>query len=70
MVMSVTHMTSSNWMSSKLGGANGLSFVLPVPVTVTKDNFQQVFQSQCAGKPPAYLLDGIMTDQEVQQFFQ
>ena len=55
---------------SKLGGANGLSFVLPVPVTVTKDNFQQVFQSQCAGKPPAYLLDGIMTDQEVQQFFQ
>ena len=55
---------------SKLGGTNGLSFVLPVPVTVTKDNFQQVFDSQCAGKPPAYLLDGIMTDQEVQQFFQ
>ncbi len=55
---------------SKLGGANGLSFVIPVPVTVTKDNFQQVFSTQCAGKPPAYLLDGIMTDQEVQQYFQ
>jgi ribose transport system substrate-binding protein len=55
---------------SKLGGANGLSFVIPVPVVVTKDNFQQVFQSQCSGKPPAYLLDGIMTDQEVQQYFQ
>jgi ribose transport system substrate-binding protein len=55
---------------SKLGGANGLSFVIPVPVTVTKDNFQQVFTSQCSGKPPAYLLDGIMTDQEVQQYFQ
>src|SRR6478609_7370711 len=29
--------------TSKLGGANGLSFVIPVPVTVTKDNFQQVY---------------------------
>lgn len=54
---------------SKLGGTNGLSFVIPVPVVVTKDNFQQVFQSQCSNKPPAYLLDGIMSDQDVQQFF-
>lgn len=53
---------------SKLGGANGLSFVIPVPVTVTKDNFEQVF-SQCSGKPATYLLDGIMTDEEVQQYF-
>jgi len=28
---------------SKLGGTNGLSFVIPVPVIVTKDNFQEVF---------------------------
>ncbi len=55
--------------TTKLGGANGLSFVIPVPVTVTKDNFQQVFDTQCKGKPATYLLDGIMTDQEVQQFF-
>jgi len=54
---------------SKLGGANGQSFVIPVPIVVTKDNFQQVYQSQCANKPPAYLLDGIMSDQDVQQFF-
>lgn len=54
---------------SKLGGANGLSFVLPIPVVVTKDNFQEVYSSQCSGKPPAYLLDGIMSDEEVQQFF-
>jgi ribose transport system substrate-binding protein len=54
---------------SKLGGTNGRSFVIPVPVTVTKDNFQQVFQSQCSGKPAAYLLDGIMSDAEVQQYF-
>ncbi len=54
---------------SKLGGQNGLSFVLPVPIVVTKDNFAEVYQSQCNGKPPAYLLDGIMSDQDVQQFF-
>jgi ribose transport system substrate-binding protein len=54
---------------TKLGGANGLSFVIPVPVTVTKDNFQQVFSTQCAGKPATWLLDGIMTDAQVQQFF-
>lgn len=54
---------------SKLGGTNGLSFVLPVPVTVTKDNFQQVLDETCKDKPPTYLLDGIMTDEEVQQYF-
>ena len=55
---------------SKLGGTNGLSFVIPVPVTVTKDNFREVYDTQCQGKPATYLLDGIMTDEEVQQFFQ
>ena len=54
---------------TKLGGANGLSFVIPVPVVVTKDNFQQVFSTACKDKPATYLLDGIMTDAEVQQFF-
>jgi ribose transport system substrate-binding protein len=54
---------------SKLAGANGLSFVLPIAVTVTKDNFAQVYAEQCAGKPPAYLLDDILTDAEVQQYF-
>ncbi len=55
--------------TTKLGGSNNLSFVIPIPVIVTKDNFQQVFSTQCAGKPATYLLDGIMTDQEVQQYF-
>ena len=54
---------------STLGGANGLSFVIPVPVVVTKDNFQEVFETACQDKPATYLLDGIMTDAEVQQFF-
>jgi ribose transport system substrate-binding protein len=55
--------------STKLGGPSGTQFVIPIPVIVTKDNFQQVFSTQCAGKPASYLLDGIMTDDEVQQFF-
>ncbi len=49
---------------SKLGGVNGLSFVIPVPVVVTKDNLQEGLQI-CADKPDAYLLDGIMSDEEV-----
>ncbi len=55
--------------STKLGGPSGTQFVIPIPVIVTKDNFQQVFSTQCNGKPATYLLDGIMTDDEVQQFF-
>ncbi|MFC1921737.1 substrate-binding domain-containing protein [Chloroflexota bacterium] len=49
---------------STLGGANGLSFVIPVPMTVTNENLQQAID-YCADKPDAHLLDGIMTDQEV-----
>ncbi len=55
--------------TTKLGGPSKMQFVIPIPVIVTKDNFQQVFSTQCAGKPATYLLDGIMTDDEVQQFF-
>src|SRR5512135_3767545 len=55
--------------TSKLGGDNKMQFVIPVPVVVTKANFAQVFKDQCTGKPATYLLDGIMSDAEVQQFF-
>ena len=55
--------------STKLGGQSNNQFVLPIPVTVTKDNFQQVYSTACKDKPPAYLLDGIMSDADVQQFF-
>jgi ribose transport system substrate-binding protein len=54
--------------TTKLGGSNKLSFVLPIPVTVTKDNFQQVYAT-CKGKPATYLLDGILSDSDVQQYF-
>ena len=40
-----------------------------MPVVVTKDNFQEVYTTVCADKPATFLLDGIMTDAEVQQFF-
>ncbi len=54
---------------SKLTGQYGHMFTIPIPVTVTKDNFQQVYTSTCADKPATYLLDGIMSEQEIQQFF-
>jgi len=49
---------------SKLGGVNGLSFVIPVPMVITSENLQEGID-YCADKPDAFLLDGIMTDQEV-----
>ncbi len=53
---------------SKLGGANGLSFVLPLAAVITKDNLADGLKS-CEGKPDAYLLDKILTEEEVQQYF-
>ena len=54
--------------TTKLGGTNGLSFVIPVPVTITKDNLQEGLDI-CKDKPDAYLLDGIMSNQEVLDSF-
>ncbi len=51
------------------GKLSGQSFVIPVPVTVTKDNFQQIYDTMCKGKPKTFLLDGIMSDADVQQYF-
>jgi len=49
---------------SKLGGVNGESFVIDVPWTVTNDNLAAALDV-CKDKPDAYLLDGIMTNDEV-----
>jgi ribose transport system substrate-binding protein len=54
--------------TTKLGGANGLSFVIPLAAVITKDNLADGIK-MCEGKPDAYLLDNIMTDAEVQQYF-
>jgi ribose transport system substrate-binding protein len=53
---------------SKLGGANGLSFVIPLAAVITSENLDEGL-AMCEGKPDAYLLDNIMTEEEVQQYF-
>ena len=55
-------------MTTKLGGSNGLSFVIPLAAVITSDNLDEGL-AMCDGKPDAYLLDNIMTDAEVQQYF-
>ena len=54
---------------TKLTGEFAHMFTIPVPVVVTKDNFQEVFTTVCKDKPTTYLLDGIMTDEEVLNTF-
>jgi len=53
---------------SKLGGTNGMSFVLPLAAVITSENLDEGL-AMCEGKPDAWLLDDILTDEEVQQFF-
>jgi ribose transport system substrate-binding protein len=53
---------------TKLGGVNGLSFVIPLAAIITSENLDEGM-AMCEGKPDAYLLDDIMTEEEVQQYF-
>ena len=62
--IAVNMLTGKMVDETKLGGANGLSFVIPVPVTITSDNLQEGLDI-CKDKPDAYLLDGIMSNDEV-----
>jgi ribose transport system substrate-binding protein len=54
--------------TTKLGGVNGLSFVIPLAAIITPENLDEGL-AMCEGKPDAYLLDDIMTEEEVQQYF-
>jgi ribose transport system substrate-binding protein len=54
--------------TSKLGGANGLSFILPLAAIITPETLEEGL-AMCEGKPDAFLLDDIMTNEEVQQYF-
>jgi ribose transport system substrate-binding protein len=54
--------------ASKLSGQTGNSFIIPSPVTVTGENFQE-WLDFCKDKPDQFLLDGIMTEEEVLQSF-
>lgn len=53
---------------ASLSGQFGTTFTIPSPVTVTSENFQEWFDF-CADKPEQFLLDGIMTEQEVKDTF-
>ena len=54
--------------TARLGGANGLSFVIPLAAVVTSENLDEGL-TMCEGQPDAFLLDDIMTEEEVQQYF-
>ena len=43
-------------------------FVLPLAAVITSDNLDEGLK-MCEGKPDAFLLDSILTDDEVQQYF-
>ena len=45
-----------------------MSFVLPLAAVITSDNLDEGL-AMCEGKPDAFLLDDILTDAEVQEFF-
>jgi ribose transport system substrate-binding protein len=53
---------------SKLGGTTGMSFVMPLAAVITSENLDEGM-AMCEGKPDAFLLDEILTDDEVQEFF-
>jgi ribose transport system substrate-binding protein len=52
----------------KLGGQFGNQVVIPIPVVVTPENFDEVYK-EYKDYPDSYLLSGIMTRDEVMQFF-
>jgi ribose transport system substrate-binding protein len=52
-----------------LGGQFGTTIVIPIPVVVTPDNFDEVYE-EYKDLPDSYLLSGIMTREEVlSEFF-
>jgi ribose transport system substrate-binding protein len=56
-----------------LGGQYGTTLIIDVPIVVTPENFQEVYDEYVASGdyPESYLLDGIMTtDEVIDAFFQ
>ncbi len=45
------------------------TFYMPIPYVVDDDNFEEVY-AEYEDMPGSYLLDGVLTQEEVQQFFQ
>lgn len=53
---------------AQLGGQYGTTIIMPIPVVVTPENFDEIYQ-EYVDFPDSYLLSGIMTRDEVMQFF-
>ena len=53
---------------SKFEGPFGNTVYMPIPIVVTADNFQEVYD-EYKNYPESYLLDGILSEDEVQGFF-
>ena len=66
--IAVTMLQGKKVDPTKLSGQTGKTFIIPFPVIVTGDNFQK-WLDFCNDKPDQYLLDGIMTEEEVLQNF-
>ncbi len=56
---------------SKLAGQFGYQIVIPIPVVITPENFEEMYNTYVVegGFPDSYLMSGIMTEEEIQQFF-
>lgn len=55
-----------------LEGPWGNTFYMPIPIVVTPENFEEVYNEYVVegDYPDSYLLDGVLTRDEVQQFFE
>jgi ribose transport system substrate-binding protein len=53
-----------------LTGQFGTTVIVPIPVVVNPENFAEIYAEYVdGGYPDSYLLDGIMTIEEVQALF-
>lgn len=56
--------------AESLNGQFGTTVIVPIPVVVSPDNFEEVYAEWVdGGYPDSWLLDGIMTIEEVQAMF-
>jgi len=57
--------------TAKLSGDCNNTVYNPIPIVVTPDNFDEVYNEYVVegDYPDSYLLDGVMTEEEVQDFF-
>ena len=58
--------------TTQLGGECNNTFYNPIPIVVTPENFEEVYNEYVVegDYPDSYLLDGILSQEEVQAFFE